>query len=103
MTLNSLKKKRDRLGSVVKNCLKGKSCSRRMCSLSEADRCGRMKICKVNGSRKQCARMASMGLRPGEEIDLICAEGGSNCLFKIQGGTISLDATTTKAIYVTPV
>lgn len=74
-----------------------------MYSLSEACACGRMKICKIEGDRKQCARIASIGLRTGEEIDLICSETGSNCIFKIHGGTISLDNDTTKKIFVTPV
>lgn len=47
--------------------------------------------------------MASMGVRTGEEIDLICPQRGSSCLFKIHGGTISLDNETTKSIFVTPV
>lgn len=62
-----------------------------------------MKICKIEGDRKQCAKMASMGVRTGEEIDLICPQRGSSCLFKIHGGTISLDNETTKSIFVTPV
>jgi len=84
-------------------CLKNRLCPRRISSLSEAGKCGRMKICKIEGNRKQCARMASMGVRAGEEIDLICPENGSNCIFKIQGGTISLDNDTSRAIMVTPV
>ena len=83
--------------------LKNNSCPLQICPLSDASKCGRMKICKIDGDRKQCARMASMGVRAGEEIDLICKKKGSNCIFKIQGGTISLDNDTIKNILVTPV
>ncbi len=88
---------------MMKKCQKNKSCPRRIHSLSDAGKCGRMKICKIDGDRKQCARMASMGVRAGEEIDLICPENGSNCIFRIHGGTISLDNDTTKTILVTSV
>ncbi len=103
MTLKSLNRKCSSLTGMMRNCLKNKSCSRKIRSLSETGNCGRMKICKIDGNRKQCARMASMGVRAGEEIDLICPEKGSKCIFKIHGGTISLDNDTTKTIFVRPV
>ena len=103
MNLKGMNRKRGRFGGKMRNCLKDKSCPRKMCSLSEAGNCGRMRICKINGNRRQCARIASMGVRAGEEIDLICPKNGSNCILKIGNGTISLDHDTTKSILVTPV
>jgi hypothetical protein len=44
--------------------------------------------------------MASLGLYPGIEAEILCPEGGSQCLLKIQGGTISLDRTVTANILV---
>jgi Fe2+ transport system protein FeoA len=60
-----------------------------------------VKVCKVTGDRKICARMASMGLYPGVEADIICSESGSQCLLKINGGTISLDSDVSDNIFVT--
>lgn len=87
----------------VKNCF-----GRNRCALGEAPaslkNCkGKVKVCKVNGDRKICARMASMGLYPGVEADIICAENGSQCLLKVNGGTISLDPAISENILVTNV
>jgi ferrous iron transport protein A len=45
--------------------------------------------------------MASMGLYPGVEADIICANGGSQCVLKVNGGTISLDSDVSENVYVT--
>jgi Fe2+ transport system protein FeoA len=45
--------------------------------------------------------MASMGLYPGVEADVICSEMGRQCLLKVNGGTISLDADVSDNILVT--
>ncbi len=71
--------------------------------LSKRARTGRVKVCRVTGDRKICARMASMGLYPGVEADVICSETGSNCLLKVNGGTISLDADVSENVFVTNV
>ena len=47
--------------------------------------------------------MASLGVYPGEEVELLCPENGSQCLLKLQGGTLSLDSNTTRNIMVTEV
>lgn len=44
-----------------------------------------------------------MGFHPGEELELICPENGSQCLLKLQGATLSLDSKTTRNIMVTEV
>jgi len=44
--------------------------------------------------------MASLGFYPGEEVELLCNENNSQCILKIQGGTVSLDNTTSKNILV---
>lgn len=44
--------------------------------------------------------MASMGLYPGVEADVICSETGNQCLLKVNGGTISLDADVSDNIFV---
>ncbi len=61
---------------------------------------GRKKICKISGDRKLCAKMASMGMYPGEEVELLCSQADSQCLLKVHGGTISLDAVTSEKILV---
>lgn len=62
---------------------------------------GKVQVCKVNGDRKICARMASMGLYPGVIADVISAEEGSQCILKVHGGTISLDSSVSENILVT--
>lgn len=83
-------------------CKKRKGCSK-IGPLSDAATSGQMEICKIKGDRKQCARMASMGLRCGEKIDLICPTNGSSCIFKVNGGTLSLDSDSIKTIFVKPI
>ena len=62
----------------------------------------RMRVCAVTGDRNTCARMANLGVLPGSELELLCKGGGQQCMIKINGGTISLDASTAAAILVTP-
>jgi hypothetical protein len=47
--------------------------------------------------------MASLGVYPGEEAELLCPENGAQCLLKLQGTTLSLDSHTTKNILVTEI
>lgn len=46
--------------------------------------------------------MANLGVLPGSELELLCKGGGQQCMIKINGGTISLDAPTAAAILVAP-
>lgn len=45
--------------------------------------------------------MAAMGLYPGVEADVICSNAGSQCLLKINGGTISLGPEVSNNVFVT--
>jgi ferrous iron transport protein A len=72
----------------------------RVTPLSQTGYCGRKRICKITGDRKLCARMASLGFHPGEEVELLCRENDAQCILKIQGGTISLDNTASNSILV---
>ena len=85
----------------VMGCFGRGRCSDLIAPLSKRARTGRVKVCKVTGDRKICARMASMGLYPGVEADVICSETGSQCLLKVHGGTISLDSEVSDNIFVT--
>jgi ferrous iron transport protein A len=82
-------------------CRQARVCQDGGAPLSQKAKTGRVRVCKVTGDRKICARMASMGLYPGVEADVICPENGSRCLLKINGGTISLDAEVSRNILVT--
>ncbi len=62
----------------------------------------KLKVCSVNGDRRTCARMAHLGVLPGSELELICKNGGEQCMIKINGGTISIDAPTAASIMVSP-
>jgi FeoA domain. len=47
--------------------------------------------------------MANLGVLPGCELELLCKGGGQQCMVKVNGGTISLDALTATNILVAPV
>jgi len=85
----------------VRNCFGRNNCVRKDIPASLKDCRGRVRVCKIGGDRKICARMASMGLYPGVIADIICAEEGSQCILKVHGGTISLDAAVSENILVT--
>ena len=68
--------------------------------LSKIGRRGRKRICKITGDRKLCARMAALGFHPGEEVEVLCQEADARCILKIQGGTVSLDNTASRNIFV---
>ncbi len=69
--------------------------------LSRTCGCNRLKVCKVSGDRKMCARMAQMGVLPGSEMELICP-GTSKCMVRVKGSTVTLDELQAKHIFVTP-
>lgn len=100
MTLKELNKKCSCIAKKIHRCKKGESCKSHRGPLSENCQAGKVKICKVTGDRKLCARMASLGVIPGEEAELICPQTGSQCLLKIHGGMLSLDQLTSNNIIV---
>ena len=94
------------LVSNGKNCtLKKVECPPGARPLSKSCGCGRVKVCKVRGNRKDCAKMASLGVLPGSEMELICPVRGRGrcCMVKINGGTLSIDQLTADNIFVHPV
>lgn len=101
MTFKTLKQKCSCLADKVKNCTRQPLRPGQVTPLSESCRSGRLKICKITGDRKLCTRMASLGVYAGEEVELLCPENGSQCLLKLQGGTLVLDSSTTRNILVT--
>lgn len=100
MHRNGEKKSCCRFTDKVKNCFAGKRCHDEIAPLSKKGHLGRVKVCRVTGDRKICARMASMGVYPGVEADVVCSGGGNRCILKVDGGTISLDADITANIFV---
>lgn len=87
--------------NLKKHCVKSSKCSDEVVPLSRQSKCGRFKVCKIHGDRKHCARMASLGLLPGEEMEIICPENGNLCVIKVRGGSITLDNDTSNKIYIT--
>lgn len=87
----------------VKNCWTEKKCRQHVSPLADRGQSGKIRICQVTGDRKLCARMASMGVYPGIEADLICPEMGGQCILKIQGSTLSLDRSVSENILVSAV
>jgi Fe2+ transport system protein FeoA len=100
MTLKELNKKCSCFALKFSKCNNGKQCQNHHGPLSENCHAGKVRICKVTGDRKSCARMASLGVIPGEEAELLCPQNGSQCLLKIHGGTLSLDQLTSSNIIV---
>lgn len=100
MPLKALSNKCSCLAQKIRKCTKGDQCNNHLGPLSENCPVGKLKICKVTGDRKLCARMASLGVIPGEKAELICPQNGSQCILKIHGGTLSLDQTTSNNIIV---
>lgn len=90
-----------RFADGVKQCFSKSLCKKVEAPLSTTDHCGKVRVCKVTGDRKICARMASLGLYPGVEADIVCSRHGSQCVVKINGGTLSLDENISENIYVT--
>ncbi len=88
---------------TVKRCLRRKHCSDLVSPLSQKCQSGRIKICKVTGDRTVCGRIAAMGVYPGIEADIICSGRGSQCILKVNGGTVSLDADISENILVTSI
>lgn len=84
----------------IKNCPGRKGKKEGMTTLSKNCSTGKKKIYKITGDRKLCGRMASLGVFPGGEIEVIYGERGSQCLLKVQGCTLSLDTITSDNILV---
>lgn len=70
--------------------------------LAEAPAGKRLKVACLGGGRQFCARMASMGIYPGVELELLCSSGGAPCLVRVHGGTLSLGAGLSNNILVVP-
>ena len=85
----------------VRKCFAGEQCHDAIAPLSKKGQPGKVRVCKVTGDRKICARMASMGVYPGVEADIVCSENGDRCILRVHGGTISLDADISANILVT--
>jgi Fe2+ transport system protein FeoA len=47
--------------------------------------------------------MANLVLLPGCEFEVLCKGKGQQCMIKVNGGTISLDAPTAANIMVAPI
>nr|WP_320011800.1 FeoA family protein [uncultured Desulfobulbus sp.] len=95
------------LTDFFSRCRRRKKCGHRAAQsstpLSQSCCHGRFRVCAVNGDRRTCARMANLGLLPGRELELLCKGNGQQCMVKVNGGTISLDAPTASTIMVAPV
>ncbi len=82
-----------------RNCASQAGCQ--ITPLSKKSSCGFARVSSINGDRKHCARMASLGLYPGNEIELVCPSQGDGCIIKVHGGNVSIDRKTMENILVT--
>lgn len=69
--------------------------------LAAQRQCGPLRICRIEGERGLCAKMAAMGLYPGCQAELLHPECGGQCLLKVEGGTLCLDKSASENILVT--
>ena len=90
--------RKKRSGGVHGNCAASGKCQ--ITPLSKKIKRGVTRVCSINGDRKHCARMASLGLYPGNEIELVCPSQGDGCVIKVHGGTVSIDRETMENILV---
>ncbi|MDR3089921.1 MAG: ferrous iron transport protein A [Desulfobulbaceae bacterium] len=107
MTFKNLRHSCRRIGASVMGCFHAKrDCAdrcpeRREMPLSSCCRGGRLRICRIEGDREQCAKMAAMGLYPGREAELIHPGAcGGRCLLKIEDCSLCLDKSTSEGIMV---
>lgn len=99
-----LRERETTIGRRFADTVKGfcrKQCSNLATPLSKKVQNGRIKICKITGDRIVCGRIAAMGVYPGVEADILCSGRGHQCILKVNGGTISLDAEVSENILVT--
>ncbi len=90
------RKKLRRMGN--KDCSSQNECQ--VTPLSKKIKCGIARVSSINGDRKHCARLASLGLYPGNEIELVCPSQGDGCVIKVHGGTVSIDKETMENILI---
>lgn len=69
--------------------------------LSDAETGKRFKVCNISGGRSLCGRMASMGIYPGVEMEVVCGGCNCPCIVRVNGGTLSLGAGVSRKIMVT--
>lgn len=85
----------------LRNCFCPKAQDDKATPLSRRCKAGKVRICKVTGDRKLCAKIAALGLYPGSEAELVCPENGHQCVIKVHGGNICLDRSISDNILVT--
>lgn len=59
-----------------------------------------LRVASIAGERNLCARMASLGIYPGVEMERLCEGCGSPCVIRVHGGTISLSSGISQKILV---
>jgi len=103
MTLKDLRRSCHKIQTSVRRCFHSRSDSNQpqAAPLSAQRRVGPLRICRIEGDRKLCAKMAAMGLYPGREAELIHPECGGQCLLKTEDCTFCLDKSTCERILVT--
>jgi ferrous iron transport protein A len=74
---------------------RGYGCRRQLAMVGElplaAAGCGhRLEVCRIDGGRGICGRLASLGIFPGQQVELVCAADNTRCLVRINGATVSL-------------
>ena len=75
-----------------------RSCERVPLSSTKAGR--KVTVACIEGGRGLCGRMASMGIYPGAEVEIVCGGCGCPCLVRVGGATVSLGAGMSEKIFV---
>ncbi|MDR0477072.1 MAG: ferrous iron transport protein A [Desulfobulbaceae bacterium] len=101
MTLKNLRHFCKKIQARKCFCPPAASPQRQEMPLSDQRQGGPLRICRIEGDRGLCAKMAAMGLYPGRDAELIHPECGGQCLLKIEDCTLCLDKSTSERIVVT--
>ena len=59
-------------------------------SLAEVAPGETVRVTRISGGRRLCARLAHMGIYPGVELEVICGGRGAPSIVRIRNCTISL-------------
>ncbi len=59
-------------------------------TLSEVGSGQIVKVTRIAGGRRLCARLAHMGIYPGVELEVICAGKGLPSIVRVRNATVSL-------------
>ncbi|HDL89832.1 MAG TPA: ferrous iron transport protein A [Thermodesulforhabdus norvegica] len=80
--------------------MKGRSIYHSEIPLPEAEPGASVRITRIEGGRRLCARLAHMGIYPGTIMEVISSGRGAPCIVRVRNATISLGRGMSRKIIV---